>query len=285
MAIPYDILVNWARPGKSENSKITYNVLKNIIENKTEPNTEIFLQGSYHNTTHVKENSDIDIVVINPKIVINNTIYGLNGPLYQLQNWKNVLYNSINGTQNFSFTKGNKTIKYKGNLNYVPTDIVPCGYYKGSTIGSEIGTILFDSNKGKYFINYPRQHYDNGTIKSEQTNGNYKKTVRMFKNARNNAVKKHLLESEDIAPSYFLECLIYNIPNTYFNGNESEMFFKTLKWLYDNRSNLSNLKCQNKIQNLFGYDISNLTYNKWNTADAIKFINAIVKLWNDWSSL
>ena len=107
----------------------------------------------------------------------------------------------------------------------------------------------------------------------------------MFKNARNNAVKKHLLESEDIAPSYFLECLIYNIPNTYFNGNESEMFFKTIKWLYDNRSNLSNLKCQNKIQNLFGYDISNLTYNKWNTADAIKFINAIVKLWNDWSSL
>ena len=172
MAIPYDILVNWARPGKSENSKITYNVLKNIIENKTEPNTEIFLQGSYHNTTHVKENSDIDIVVINPKIVINNTIYGLNGPLYQLQNWKNVLYNSINGTQNFSFTKGNKTIKYKGNLNYVPTDIVPCGYYKGSTIGSEIGTILFDSNKGKYFINYPRQHYDNGNIKSEQNNGN-----------------------------------------------------------------------------------------------------------------
>lgn len=285
MAIPYDVLINWSKPGKSENSKITYNVLRNIIENKTDPNTKILLQGSYANTTHVKENSDIDIVVINPKIVINNTIHGLTGPLYELRNWRDDLFNRINKAQNFSFTKSNKTIKYEGNLNYVPTDIVPCGYYKGAIIGSETGTILYDYYRGKYFINYPTQHLNNGIIKSEQTNGNYKKTVRMFKNARNYAVKKHLLESEDIAPSYFLECLIYNIPNSYFIGNERDVFLKTLKWLYDNRLNLYNLKCQNKIQNLFGYSTSHITYNKWNTSDAIKFINALAYLWDNWSSL
>ena len=107
----------------------------------------------------------------------------------------------------------------------------------------------------------------------------------MFKNARNYAVKKHLLESENIAPSYFLECLLYNIPNSYFIGNESEIFFKTLKWLYVNRANLSNLKCQNKIQNLFGYDTSYFAYNKWNTGNAIKFINVLAEIWDKWGSL
>ena len=41
-------------------------------------NYELFLQGSYHNTTHVKENSDIDVVVLNKNINLNlNNCYRL----------------------------------------------------------------------------------------------------------------------------------------------------------------------------------------------------------------
>ena len=284
MSIPFNVLINWAKPGKSENSKVTYEKLSNLLDSTLYGNYETFLQGSYHNTTHVKENSDIDIVVLNNDIFINNSLYGLRGNLQDLISYKDFIFYRIQGAQNFNFSLGNKTIKYEGNTNYVPADIVPCGCYKDATIGAPTGTILFDDHTRKYFVNYPKQHYANGTLKSQLTNGNFKKTVRMFKNARNFAVRKHLLKTEDIAPSYFLECLIYNIPNGCFIGNEYDIFYKSISWLYQNRNSLSNMKCQNQIQKLFGYNDSNssVIYNKWNTVDAITFIDAIVELWNNW---
>ena len=65
MAIPFQTLEAWSKPGKSENSKVTYEKLYNIIDSRMISKYEIFLQGSYHNATHVKENSDIDVVVLN----------------------------------------------------------------------------------------------------------------------------------------------------------------------------------------------------------------------------
>lgn len=286
MAIPFQTLEAWSKPGKSENSKVTYEKLYNIIDSRLISNYEIFLQGSYHNTTHVKENSDIDVVVLNKNIIIDNTLYGLRGNLEDLKSWKSTLFYKIQGAQNFNFALGNKTIKYAGNSNYVPADIVPCGCYKSAVIGSQLGTILYDSNSRKFFINYPKQHYENGVSKSQQTNSNFKKTVRMFKNARNYAVRKGLLRNEEIAPSYFLECLIYNVPNSCFNGNEQYIFYNAARWLLQNTHIFSNMKCQNGIQKLFGYDDNNmLTYNKWSTSNAITFINAIANLWDNWSRL
>ena len=286
MAIPFQTLEAWSKPGKSENSKVTYEKLYNIIDSRMISNYEIFLQGSYHNTTHVKENSDIDVVVLNKNIIIDNTLYWLRGNLEDLKNWKSTLFYKIHGAQNFNFTLGNKTIKYAGNSNYVPADIVPCGCYKSAVIGSQLGTILYDSNSRKFFVNYPKQHYENGVLKSQQTNGNFKKTVRMFKNARNYAVREGLLRNEEIAPSYFLECLIYNVPNRCFNGNEEDIFYNAARWLLQNTHIFSNMKCQNGIQKLFGYDDNNmLTYNKWSTSNAITFINAIANLWDNWSRL
>ncbi len=282
MGIPLDVLEKWSKPGKSENSKNTYEAFRKIIFDRCGNNLDVFLQGSYSNSTHVKDNSDIDIVVVDPNIMIDKDYYGILHGHNSLYGWKQVLFNKINGAQNFNLKVENKTIKYDGNNNYVPADIVPCGKYKGMISGSPVGTILYDSRKGKFFINYPKQHYDNGTKKSDETNGNFKKTVRMFKNARNRAVSKNLISSEGIAPSYFLECLIYNVPNSNFTGNESEVFFKVIKWLYTNKQQLDKLKCQNGLQNLFGYDLSNVTYNKWNIQEAILFIDGIAKLWDNW---
>lgn len=285
MAIPLEILQNWSKQGKSDNSKITYEAIKNLIERELGYNYDIFLQGSYHNTTHVKENSDIDIVVIDKNLTINNSPLRLYGNIGDLQNFKSRLFYHIQYQNNFTFELGNKTIKYAGNNYYVEADIVPCAYYREYS-SFQVGTIIYDTDSEKYFINYPRQHYDNGVQKSNSTNDNFKKTVRMFKNARNYAVKKHILSSEDIAPSYFLECLIYNVPNIYFLGNESSIFLNVLKWLYNHKSNLANLKCQNGIQKLFGNpDTSSITYNKWNTANANTFIDKIIYLWNNWSQI
>lgn len=163
---------------------------------------------------------------------------------------------------------GTKTIKYKGNQNYVPADIIPCAVFKSTVIGQQ-GTAIYDN--GKVLYNYPKQHIENGESKSARTEGNYKKTVRMFKNARNEAVRLGWLRSEQ-AGSYFIESLVNNVPDKRFSGNESEVFYAVFKWLYDKRGFFSeDMRCQNGIHKLFGYSEGNICYyRKWNISFTYK---------------
>ena len=268
MTIPKDRLESWAKPGKNEVSKATYAKMRNVVEDNIS-NVEIFLQGSYANSTNVRDNSDIDIVVI-----LKDGIYNSNKD-EDVKHARDFLYENIQGKNNFQFLKGNKTVKYKGNTNYVPADLVPCIQYSAD---KQDGIIIYDHKTMNYIINYPKQHKANGEEKSSDTDGNFKKTVRMFKNARNFAIEKNIL-NKNICPSYYLECLLYNVKNSKFSGNESEMFYNTIKALYDNRYALHDLRKQNEIQPLFQKDFG------WNVNDACTSIEKIAYIWDNWGKI
>lgn len=271
MAIPYDKLVSWAKPGKNQNSRDTYAKLRQIIEENFD-NVDIFLQGSYANSTNVRDNSDIDVVVV-AKDYTTRTL----APFSDQKNLitlKEDLYKAINGKRNFKFVRGAKTIKYEGNsYNLVPADIIPACYFVKN---GQQGIALFDAYKNQTIYNYPKQHKENGEEKSGNTNGNYKKTVRMFKNARNHIIDLKYIP-DNLAPSYFIECLLYNVPDEYFDGNESNCMFNVLKWLFNHRNSLGGMVCQNGITNLFGNSST-----QWNTSDAKLFIEKLVYLWDNW---
>lgn len=269
VGIPQDKLVNWAKPGKNEMSKDTYAKMRRVIEDNVS-NVEVFLQGSYANSTNVRDNSDIDIVIIFKNGTYNS--YGNNDVRYT----RGSLYDNIHGKNNFQFTKGYKTVKYKGAQNYVPADLVPSVPY--SAEGPE-GIVIYDHKIGRNIVNYPKQHKSNGEAKSGDTSGNFKKAVRMFKNARNYAVDKRPL-NENACPSYCLECLLYNVKNTVFSGNESDVFHNVLEALYFNRNNLSGSDRQNEIQPLFGG-----TNPCWDLSNARVSIEAIAHLWNNWGNV
>jgi tRNA nucleotidyltransferase (CCA-adding enzyme) len=143
MPIPSDVLQKWAKPGKNEMSKQTYAALRELLLGKlNNPQPNIYLQGSYRNSTNVKDNSDIDIVVE----------YDSNIDVTRL---KDYIYGRINNAHNFHFTTGAKTVKYKGLRNqYVPADIVPCVSVKGKT-----GCVaIYDSSRKTIIHNYPKIH-------------------------------------------------------------------------------------------------------------------------------
>jgi len=98
----------------------------------------------------------------------------------------------------------------------------------------------------------------------------------MFKNARNYAIDKRLL-NEKSCPSYFLECMLYNVPNSAYHGNESEIFYNVLNSLLNNIVPCQSMLKQNGIQCLF----DNAT-SSWNKNDANKSVDAIVSVWNNW---
>ena len=88
-------------------------------------------------------------------------------------------------------------------------------YYKFNTLSDQAYTegICFYNSVGERIANYPKQHSVNLTTKHQQTSRWFKPMVRILKNLRTKLVEKKMLQSSGVAPSYYLEGLLYNVPN------------------------------------------------------------------------
>ena len=175
------------------------------------------LQGSYKNDTAISDINDVDIVV-----VVKRIISGVHGnPLKKTGNtisWGDI-FTEVEAILSTKYpgkiTRGDKCIKIKSGLN---ADIVPAVYTDDP---SKDPVAIFSFREGLERLNYPRIHYENGKTKNTETNGTYKPLVRMFKNwVKNN------FEDIKIAPSFYIECLIYNMPKELF------IFDKATSFLY-----------------------------------------------------
>ncbi len=141
---------------------------------------------------------------------------------------------------------------------------------------THVDGITFWDRAGNQVVNFPKQHIDNGQAKNAlgRANGNYKPTVRMFKNARRYLVERGRL-GEVVAPSYFVECLLYNVPDALFVADRQVAMRGILQWL--NNANKLLFWCQNGQVLLFG-----LTATQWPMPNADALIAAITTMWNDW---
>ena len=126
----------------------------------------------------------------------------------------------------------------------------------------------------RWILNYPKEHYKNGADKSRRTQDRYKRTVRMFKNARN-YLETNRAMSSSLAPSYFVECFLYNAPDSAFQSGFQDTYYSVVNWMVD--ADLDRLPCQNGQQFLFGP-----ASEQWSVADAKAFAVHLVELWNTW---
>ena len=131
-------------------------------------------------------------------------------------------------------------------------NLIPCFCYQdhwGSGKNDYYEGIKIRTLQDKNIINYPKLHKINGEEKNQQTN-DYKKIVRIFKNLKKELVNEGYI-TENLAPSYFIECLIYNISDDCFKKYYfTDILCDCINWL--NKNNLANFKCQNKIVNFNG---------------------------------
>lgn len=172
--------------------------------------------------------------------------------------------------------QGNKSIKVKAGRQRLAADVVVCVTCRNYTsYYSYVEGITFWALQDKrWIINYPKKHSQNGAAKSGYTWDRYKRTVRMFKSARNHLESEGLIGA-DLAPSYFVECLVYNAPDYAFQPRFQETYCEIVNWM--GRTSLEGLLCQNGQQRLFGP-----SPEQWSTDDAREFIGRLVDLWNDW---
>ncbi|GIW59194.1 MAG: nucleotidyltransferase [Patescibacteria group bacterium] len=184
------------------------------------------------------------------------------------------------GSQNVS--EGNKCINCRKEY-LLEADVVPCANYRSYQSLSPYtgesyveGMTFWTRRELRQVINYPKQHISNGARKNEEARGEYKASIRMFKNARNYLIDKKLVP-DGIAPSYFIEGLLYNVPAQLFGSNRQRTYEGVVGWLLN--ANRDGFICQNGQVALFGS-----TPEQWNKEDALTMIAAWQVLWNKWGS-
>jgi hypothetical protein len=126
--------------------------------------------------------------------------------------------------------------------------------------------------KGVRIENFPERHSDNCTTKHQDTKQWFKHTVRILKNLRNTLIEKKVIE-DGLAPSYFIEGLMYNVPKEYFGGTEQLNFRDVLNYVL--ATDRDKFVSANEQFKLLGN--GNVT---WPPANCQKFLN-VVKAFND----
>lgn len=184
------------------------------------------LQGSYRNTTMVYDSGDVDILAIR-----TDTFHGdfsrvpdqaanhapARNPQQMFEEHAEGVYRTLQaqyGARNVEH--GEKAIEVNSDELELGVDVVPCLQYRrfwSRQPGNHMKGIVFWTLDGTKIINFPSRHRIMGTEYNRYTNGNYKPTIRIFKNFRNTLAENGAIEKENTA-SYFIECLLSNVDTT-----------------------------------------------------------------------
>jgi hypothetical protein len=173
-----------------------------------------------------------------------------------------------------------KAVKIKANGNRRSADVLICqefrrySKYTGSRGDYAVG-VGFLTRDGTFIENYPKSHSITLTAKHQRTRQWLKPTIRIFKNIRNRLIDNKKLQS-GVAPSYYLEGLLWNVPDGSFGTSYNATVFNCLKWMSE--VDESTLVCANAMSPLLG-DNSPV---KWSPTNFRAFRSQAISLWNDW---
>lgn len=296
MAIPESQLITWSHQGSITQSSTTYNTIKSALEVSGTPyadkNYQVFLQGSYGNDTNIYAESDVDIVIkLNDSfqsdlsLLTNNQKTAFQNDLadaaYAASDFKKDVRKVLVDKYGDDVTVGAKAIVVAGNVSRRKADVITAiqfrRYFKFNGIQDQSYEegICFYNAAGERIANYPKQHATNCTTKHQNTSKWFKPMVRVVKNMRGKMVDDGLLEA-GIAPSYYIEGLLYNVPNENFGTSYEDSMVNSINWLRD--ADRSKFVCANNQYMLLDGNV-NVT---WNTKNCDLFLNGIVELWNSW---
>ncbi|MDR0462393.1 MAG: hypothetical protein LBG88_03655, partial [Christensenellaceae bacterium] len=119
--------------------------------------------------------------------------------------------------------------------------------------GAFNGVLVYDDKVKSDIATFPKLHQANGQTKDTYTGGNFKRLVRTFKTLNTIYKRENLEEFQKITPArgYFIECLLFNIPNNLYIGKTlNDVFLKVINYLAN--ASLENFVCQNLVWHLFG---------------------------------
>jgi hypothetical protein len=304
MSIPTRQLERWTKyeTAAIDSAKETHKHVRKNIENSSNLNKhdiefDTLLQGSYANDTIIRSSSDVDILVrlqdpfkadIDELSDSEVDCFHQRGHYqtrdnYDYSAFRTDVINELKDTYGqAAVNEGNKAIEVESSALPLDADVVPVQEYRyyNQYSGYDndrdyIEGIIFWPRNGSKIRNYPEQHMSNATTKHQNTSNRYKSTVRMFKNARNYMDDKGIFDKSN-APSYFIECLLWNVPNSLIDTNKLRTRYVEVVNHLSNDS-FDNYRQQHDLLDLFGF-----SGTKWSTSDASAFVDGLTELWETW---
>lgn len=253
--------------------------------NLNEETTRIFPMGDYTNDTFIDKTGELEIVIatFDPQIILNNKTFinarksvrrkkdlskiSSNGTIDQILflllkkfteffDETTTLFATNDGIKILCFQEyGFKLLIRFATYNVDDKDAVL--YFWDPVIKNERAVNLFLYN----------EEIDK---KDKQTNGNYKKIIRIYKNIRKTILVNKWSISSDLN-KYFIELIVYNIPDLLMMENDIvKCFYKSYNYLIN--SNILNFKSFDG-KNIQSFNLAKISYYKIHN-----FIRLIKKL-------
>ncbi len=270
MALSRDQLEHWAERGDPLHAWYSYEMVKeSFTPGRLNGMTcAVYPQGSYANKTNIVSDSDVDMV-----IALRSAFYPEKTELspderaeydkYYEQasitwhDFREVVVQALR--PDFFLDEGKKAVKVRSGLIRLPADVLIAldhRYYRSfpSFAGQEyVDGVQFYMPGGREIVNYPKRHMRACAQKHDRTARRYRRVVRIAKNARNALVADDKSQvGKGTAPSYFLESLLWNVPNDRFGGGLELAYRQAIGWLHENTGRLAGLRFPNGMGPLFG---------------------------------
>jgi len=219
---------------------------------------EIFGQGSRVNNTYIEPASDIDLVLMlkpPPASKLDETDFSRN-------NWAEFRDDVLAALgESYVVRMGRRCVNVDDpdSLFGEMVDILVATEHRRYPVPGarryEQG-VYFRDREGRPIVNFPKQHRRNGDEKDLRTGGRFKQVVRAAKRVRRLAERDRMI-ADGAAPSYLLECLLYNVPDhIYRRASLGAAYRGALEWLRwchrEDPLSFAGLPCQNGINRLFG---------------------------------
>ncbi len=297
MPIPESQLETWSHQGSITQSSNTYNTIKSVLEASTTPyagkNFKVFLQGSYGNDTNIYAESDVDIIIRlddcfqsdleslsdDEKSAYKQTF---SDATYTHTDFKRDVLSVLEDQYGSAVKTGDKAIAIDASGSRRKSDVIVATQFRRyfkfrSASDSEyVEGICFFNAAGERIANYPKQHSANLTAKHQASSKWLKPMARVFKNMRSSLVEGGLIDA-GIAPSYYIEGLLHNVPNEKFTTSYQDCVANILNWYRQNAAKID-LVCANEQYYLLrdGY------HTCWSQTDCDALVEAAVDLWNQW---
>ncbi len=298
MAIPEAQLETWSHQGSVVQSAKTYDTIRSVLDDNRSPyygkDFSIFLQGSYGNDTNVYRDSDVDVV-----IRLNQTYYANIGALrpdakanydraFHLATYTHADFRAevlawLQKHFGTDVTSGKKAIVIKESGNRRSADVLVCAQHRryraesSGVDGQYDEGIIFWTSEGVEIINFPKQHLENCTTKHASTHERFKGMVRVYKNMRNRMIDDNYI-ADGVAPSYFLEGMLWNVPAGNFVRSYEDSLVNTFNWVVN--VDKTTLACANDLYWL----VRDNTSVCWSTAGFDTYLAAVKQYWNDWGT-
>lgn len=296
MAVPEAQLETWSRQPAPGPSRDTYAGVRAVLLDNAAPfaakSPDVYLQGSYGNDTNVARESDVDVVACIPTTFAHDA-RTLPAEQYQAferaypdvatythAHYKAEVATWLTRKYGNGVRSGSKAILIPAGQNRRECDVLAAieyrYYYRFTNIGDERYEpgICFYLPDGTQIVNFPKQHARNCTTKHQNTSNRFKPLVRIYKNMRNRMVNDGSL-ADGIAPSYFIESLLYNARDELFAGSLQQAFLETQRYVF--QADRSQFRCPNGIHALIGD-----TRVAWPAAHCAAFLNAVGYFYNNW---